>query len=32
MVLYSPTFVVPDPYIPKKVHALMSLQDPTKER
>lgn len=29
--LYSPTFVVPDPYIPKNGARIMSLQDPTKK-
>ena len=29
--LYSPTFVVPDPYIPKNGARVMSLQDPTKK-
>ena len=29
--LYSPTFVVPDPYIPKIGARVMSLQDPTKK-
>lgn len=29
--LYSPTFKVPDPYIPKTGARIMSLQDPTKK-
>lgn len=29
--LYSPTFTVPDPYIPKQGARVMSLQDPTKK-
>jgi tryptophanyl-tRNA synthetase len=29
--LYSPTFAVPDPYIPKQGAKIMSLQDPTKK-
>ena len=29
--LYSPTFTVPDPYIPKTGAKIMSLQDPTKK-
>jgi tryptophanyl-tRNA synthetase len=29
--LYSPTFTVPDPYIPKQGARIMSLQDPTRK-
>ena len=29
--IYSPTFIVPEPYIPKTGARIMSLQDPTKK-